>query len=76
MPQKTITKRRVARKKLKMQEYELTYHLQLPASVAIDEFVEKMTELVESLGGYIGGGAFPYAERQNGQEKRPQRATH
>ncbi len=76
MPQKAVPKRKVTRKKPKMQEYELAYHLQLPLKVTIDEFVEKMVELVESLGGYIGGGAIPATMRHNGKEKRPQRSAN
>ncbi len=55
MPQKTAAKRKTT-KKPKMQEYDLAYHLQLPANASIDEFVDRLTELVESMGGYIGGG--------------------
>ncbi len=73
MPQKTITKRKAAPKP-KMREYELAYHLELPRDVSIDDFVDRLVELVESLGGYIGGGAFPYTARDNGKEKRPQLA--
>jgi hypothetical protein len=76
MPQKTLPKRKVTRKKPKMQEYELVYHLQLPFTVTIDEFVERMVELVESLGGYIGGGAIPATVKRNGKEKRHQRPAN
>ena len=68
MPRRTTVKRKVARKP-KMQEYELAYHLELPASASIDEFVDRLTELVEGMGGYIGGGVIPYKAGRNGKER-------
>jgi hypothetical protein len=71
MLQKAIVKRKIAkRKKSKMQEYELLYHLELPLGASIDEFVEKLAELAESMGGYLGGGAVPYVERANGKKEK------
>ncbi len=75
MPQKTATKRK-AFKKPKMRKYDLAYHLELPQSASIDEFVDRLVELVESMGGYIGGGAMPYRAGRNGKEKRPQRTSN
>ena len=75
MAQKTTTKRKPIRKP-KLKEYELAYHLELPANVSIDEFVDKLTDLVESMGGYIGGGAVPCVEGKNGKERRPPRSAN
>ena len=71
MLQKAVVKRKVVkRKKPRMQEYELLYHLELPLGASIDEFVEKLAELAESMGGYIGGGAVPCVERVNGKKEK------
>lgn len=77
MPQKTKTtaKRKMVRKP-KMRAYELDYVLELPANASIDEFVDRLVELVESMGGYIGGGAMPYKAGKNGKEKRHQLAPN
>lgn len=71
MLQKAVVQRKIVkRKKPRMQEYELLYHLELPLGASIDEFAEKLAELAESMGGYIGGGAVPCVERANGEKEK------
>lgn len=60
-----------------MQEYELSYVLALPQAASFDDFLDKLVELVEGMGGYLGGSAMPYVESKNGKkEKRRQRPAN
>ena len=60
-------------RKSKLRQYSLDYILELPSDTSLDEFVEKLVELVESFEGYLGGGAAPYLVEKNGKKKEEKR---
>ena len=64
MLKQSIRKRKSVRKRVRMQEYELSYVLALPKTAALDDFLDKFVELVESMSGSIGGSVMPYVERK------------